>query len=99
MEPRPLDQCHATDTIQTEPPGGSSTGSAAVVADGHSLSAFSTQTGGSIIRSTSFNGIYAATFMFDIVLTEGQEPFAPSFDRSGFFTKDSYTIGLILYVL
>ena len=40
-------------------PGGSSSGSGAAVGDYHAPLAFGTQTGGSVIRPASFNGVYA----------------------------------------
>lgn len=43
----------------THTPGGSSSGSAAAVADGHVPIAVGTQTGGSMIRPGSYTGIFA----------------------------------------
>lgn len=80
-------------------PGGSSTGSAAAVADGQAAFGIGTQTGGSTIRPGSFNGIYAMTFTFGVISTKGQWPFARSFDRPGFFARDPDIFGRILNVL
>src|SRR5919199_6506997 len=52
-------------------PGGSSSGSAAAVADGMVPLALGTQTAGSIIRPASFCGIYAMKPTHGVVSTEG----------------------------
>ncbi len=77
-------------------PGGSSSGSAAAVADGHVTVALGTQTGGSIIRPASFCGTWALKPTWGIVSTEGVKPFAPSLDTIGWFTSTARDLGLML---
>ena len=68
-------------------PGGSSSGSAAGVADRMVPAALGSQTAGSVIRPASFCGVvgYKPTFgTFDL---RGVHPLAPSLDTLGFFTR------------
>jgi Asp-tRNA(Asn)/Glu-tRNA(Gln) amidotransferase A subunit family amidase len=68
-------------------PGGSSSGSAAAVADRMVPSALGSQTAGSVIRPASFCGVvgYKPTFgTFDL---RGLHPLAPSLDTLGFFVR------------
>src|SRR5256714_399646 len=68
-------------------PGGSSSGSAAAVADRMVPAALGSQTAGSVIRPASFCGAvgYKPTFgTFDL---RGVHPLAPSLDTLGFFTR------------
>jgi Asp-tRNA(Asn)/Glu-tRNA(Gln) amidotransferase A subunit family amidase len=76
-------------------PGGSSSGSAAAVADCHVGLALGTQTSGSTIRPASFNGVigYKPTFgTFDM---EGVKPLSPSLDTLGFFSREFADLALI----
>ncbi|KAF5005054.1 hypothetical protein FDECE_8470 [Fusarium decemcellulare] len=68
-------------------PGGSSCGSVAAVADLQVPLSLGAQTGGSIIRPTSFTGVFAMKPTFNAISTEGQKPFAPRFDTIGFFGR------------
>ncbi len=77
-------------------PGGSSSGSAAAVADGHVPMAFGTQTGGSIIRPASFCGVWALKPTWGTVSTEGAKPFAPSLDTIGWFGRSARDLSLLL---
>lgn len=80
-------------------PGGSSSGSAAAVADGHVPIALGTQTGGSIIRPASFCGIWALKPTWGAVSSEGMKPFAPSLDTLGWFGASVDDLILMLEVL
>lgn len=77
-------------------PGGSSSGSAAAVADGHVPVALGTQTGGSIIRPASYCGTWALKPTWGLVSTEGAKPFAPSLDTIGWFTRSARDLALML---
>jgi Asp-tRNA(Asn)/Glu-tRNA(Gln) amidotransferase A subunit family amidase len=66
-------------------PGGSSSGSAAAVADGMVPLAFGTQTAGSIIRPASFCGCVGYKPTFGLIDRTGVRPFADSLDTVGVF--------------
>lgn len=68
-------------------PGGSSSGSAAAVADGMVPVALGTQTAGSVIRPGSFCGVVAYKGSFGWTDTTGIHPLAPSFDTLGFYAR------------
>ena len=68
-------------------PGGSSSGSAAAVSDLHVPLSFGTQTGGSLIRPASFNGIYALKPTHGVVSTEGVKQYAPTLDTVGWYGR------------
>jgi amidase len=69
-------------------PGGSSSGSAAAVADFMVPLAFGTQTGGSIIRPASFCGVYGYKPTYDTIATAGVKPLAPGLDTVGTFARN-----------
>jgi len=71
-------------------PGGSSSGSAAAVADYHVPFALGTQTVGSMIRPGSFNGIVAMKPSFGTIPYAGTKSLSPSLDTIGTFSR---TIG------
>ncbi|EFY89998.1 glutamyl-tRNA(Gln) amidotransferase subunit A [Metarhizium acridum CQMa 102] len=68
-------------------PGGSSSGSAAAVADFQVPLSIGTQTGGSIVRPGSFNGVYAFKATWGTVSTEGTSIVSPSADTPGFYAR------------
>jgi len=68
-------------------PGGSSSGSAAAVADFMVPVAFGTQTGGSIIRPASYCGVVGYKPSFNTINPTGVKPLAGSFDTVGVFAR------------
>jgi Asp-tRNA(Asn)/Glu-tRNA(Gln) amidotransferase A subunit family amidase len=76
-------------------PGGSSSGSAAAVADGHVPLAFGTQTAGSVIRPASFCGVAAFKPSFNRHAVAGVKPVAQSLDTIGWFAKDIEDLALM----
>ena len=68
-------------------PGGSSSGSAAAVADFMAPVAFGTQTGGSIIRPASYCGVIGYKPSFNTINPTGVKPLAGSFDTIGLFAR------------
>ena len=64
-------------------PGGSSSGSAAAVADGQVDAALTTQTGGSTIRPAAFCGVFGYKPNFGRVSNDGLRLLSPSFDTIG----------------
>lgn len=68
-------------------PGGSSSGSAAAVADGMVPLAFGTQTGGSLIRPASFCGIYALKPTHGVVNSEGAKRYSHTLDTIGWYGR------------
>ena len=69
-------------------PGGSSSGSAAAVADFMVPLAFGTQTAGSIIRPASFCGVYGYKPTYDTFAFTGVKPLAPGLDTLGYFARN-----------
>jgi Asp-tRNA(Asn)/Glu-tRNA(Gln) amidotransferase A subunit family amidase len=80
-------------------PGGSSSGSAAAVADGMVPLAFGTQTAGSIIRPASFCGVVGMKPSFGLVAIAGTKALAPSLDTVGGFAREVADIALFLAAL
>jgi Asp-tRNA(Asn)/Glu-tRNA(Gln) amidotransferase A subunit family amidase len=68
-------------------PGGSSSGSAAAVADHMVPLAFATQTGGSIIRPAAYCGIVGYKPSFNTLPRAGVKPLADSLDTVGTFAR------------
>ena len=68
-------------------PGGSSSGSAAAVADMHVPLAIGTQTGGSVIRPAAFTGIYGFKPTHGLVSYAGARTVASSLDTIGWFAR------------
>ena len=64
-------------------PGGSSSGSAAAVADGMVRLAFGTQTAGSVIRPAAFCGVVGYKPSFGLISRAGVKPLADSLDTVG----------------
>jgi Asp-tRNA(Asn)/Glu-tRNA(Gln) amidotransferase A subunit family amidase len=68
-------------------PGGSSSGSAAAVADGMVPLGFGTQTAGSVIRPGAFCGCIAYKPSFGLINRAGLKPLADSLDTIGVFAR------------
>lgn len=76
-------------------PGGSSSGSAAAVADFHVPLAFGTQTAGSLIRPASYNGIYALKPTHNAVPWFGAAQAAPTLDTIGWYGRSVADLALV----
>jgi len=84
-----LDPSAATNPFNSAyTPGGSSSGSAAVVGAGVVPVALGTQTAGSVCRPAAWCGTYAFKPSTGRTPRAGVEPFAPSFDTVGVFGLD-----------
>jgi Asp-tRNA(Asn)/Glu-tRNA(Gln) amidotransferase A subunit family amidase len=68
-------------------PGGSSSGSAAAVADGHVHVALGTQTAGSVIRPASYCGVIGFKPSYARVSYDGVKVTAPALDTVGLFAR------------
>jgi amidase len=68
-------------------PGGSSSGSAAAVADGMAPLAFGTQTAGSVIRPAAYCGCVGYKPSFGLVNRAGVKPLADSLDTIGILAR------------
>jgi amidase len=68
-------------------PGGSSSGSAAAVADGMVPVALGSQTAGSVIRPAAYCGVVGYKGTYGWTDLAGVHPLAPSFDTLGLFTR------------
>ena len=76
-------------------PGGSSSGSAAAVADFMAAVGYGTQTAGSVIRPGAFNGVVAYKGTFGWADMSGVKPYAPSLDTLGFFVRKANDVALV----
>jgi Asp-tRNA(Asn)/Glu-tRNA(Gln) amidotransferase A subunit family amidase len=76
-------------------PAGSSSGSAAAVADFMVPLGYGTQTAGSVIRPGAFNGVVAYKGSFGWADMSGIKPYAPSLDTLGFFVREAGDLALI----
>ncbi|MFK7893437.1 MAG: amidase [Granulosicoccus sp.] len=79
----------------TRTPGGSSSGSAAAVAAGQIPVAVGTQTGGSVIRPASFNGVYGYKPSRGILPRSGVMQTSPTLDQIGVFARDAGDVALL----
>jgi Asp-tRNA(Asn)/Glu-tRNA(Gln) amidotransferase A subunit family amidase len=68
-------------------PGGSSSGSAAAVADGMVPLGFGTQTAGSVIRPASFCGVVGYKPSFGLINRAGVKPLSDSLDTVGVYAR------------
>ncbi len=93
--PGPTVNPHAT----AHTPGGSSSGSAAAVADGMVPIALGSQTGGSTIRPAAFCGIVGFKPTYGWISTTGMKPLAPSMDTIGILARSAADVALVLPVL
>jgi amidase len=80
-------------------PGGSSSGSAAAVADFMCAAAFGTQTGGSVLRPSSYCGIVGFKPSFGTLNRAGIKFAAESLDTIGLHTRTIDDVELLLQVL
>ena len=72
-------------------PGGSSSGSASLVASGGADFALGSDTGGSVRIPASYCGLYGLRPTQGMLSLQGAAPLAPSFDTPGWFTRDAET--------
>ena len=80
-------------------PGGSSSGSAAAVADSMVPAALGTQTAGSIIRPAAYCGIVGFKPSHGLLSMEGIHPFAPSLDTLGVLVREVVDVAPLLGAL
>lgn len=73
-------------------PGGSSSGSAAMVAAGSAQVGIGSDTGGSVRIPASYCGIYGLRPSFGAISLAGAAALAPSFDTAGWFARDAATM-------
>ncbi|MFI4998473.1 MAG: amidase [Reyranellales bacterium] len=76
-------------------PAGSSSGSAAAVADFMAPIGYGTQTAGSVIRPGAFNGVVAYKGTYGWADMTGIKPYAKSLDTLGFFAREANDLSLI----
>ena len=80
-------------------PGGSSSGSAAAVADFMVPAALGTQTGGSVLRPSSFCGVFGYKPTYNTINEAGVWPAAASIDTIGWLARSIEDIALLTAVL
>lgn len=93
----PAATCNPHDLQHT--PGGSSSGSAAAVADGMVPVALGSQTGGSTIRPSAYCGVVGFKPSFSAVAMDGIRPLAPSMDTIGIHARSVADVALVYPVL
>jgi Asp-tRNA(Asn)/Glu-tRNA(Gln) amidotransferase A subunit family amidase len=76
-------------------PGGTSSGSAAAVADFMVPIALGTQTSGSLIRPAAFNGIYALKPTWNRISREGVRMYSASLDTVGWYGRSVDDLALV----
>jgi Asp-tRNA(Asn)/Glu-tRNA(Gln) amidotransferase A subunit family amidase len=76
-------------------PGGSSSGSAAAVADFQVPLSIGTQTGGSVIRPASYCGVWGMKPTWNAVSAEGMKVCAPSIDTLGWYGRSAADLALL----
>ncbi|KAK5464698.1 hypothetical protein LTS15_001260 [Exophiala xenobiotica] len=79
-------------------PGGSSSGSAAAVADFQVPIAIGSQTAGSIVRPAAYTGVYGFKPTWGAVATQGMSQFSPTCDTLGFFARTLQDLELLASV-
>ncbi len=77
-------------------PGGSSSGSAAALAMGMCLGALGTQTGGSLVRPSTYCGVATCKPTFGKLSTEGIVPVSTSLDHAGPMARKVGDLALLL---
>ncbi len=77
-------------------PGGSSSGSAAALAMGMCLGALGTQTGGSLVRPSTYCGVAACKPTFGKLSTKGIVPVSTSLDHAGPMARNVGDLALLL---
>ncbi|OJJ08862.1 hypothetical protein ASPVEDRAFT_57829 [Aspergillus versicolor CBS 583.65] len=97
--PHSISNSSATDSAGIRTPGGSSSGSAAAVADFQIPIALGTQTGGSTVRPGSFNGVYGFKPTWNAVSREGCKVYAITLDTVGYFARGVGDLRLLGRVL
>lgn len=80
-------------------PGGSSSGSAAAIADFMIPLALGTQTGGSMIRPASYCGVVGFKPTFGAVSNEGVKPYAAMLDTIGWYARSVEDAAMLARVL
>lgn len=76
-------------------PGGSSSGSAAAVAAGMASIGLGTQTGGSVIRPASFNGVWGWKPTWNVISREGLKLYSLTCDTLGLYARDPADFDLL----
>jgi len=80
-------------------PGGSSSGSAAAVADFMVPAALGTQTGGSVIRPAAYCGVFAIKPTFGSINRAGTKMLSEALDTIGIMARSAEDLGLCMQVL
>jgi len=80
-------------------PGGSSSGSAVMVARGAADIGLGTDTGGSIRVPASYNGLFGFRPTHGVIAVDHMVGLAPSFDTVGWMTRDLRTLDRVAQVL